>query len=78
MSKLFSPLLWFLFTAFCDWSEKWRHFVTQWEAKSKQIVTSSHAFSRAYLWFHVIALNSDWFIALFASVVTGQSSEHSI
>ena len=38
------------------------------------IVPRSHAFSRAWRLSHVFALNSDWFIALFASVMIGQSN----
>ena len=34
----------------------------------------SHAFSRAWRRLHVFASNSDWFIALFTSVVIGQSN----
>ena len=34
----------------------------------------SHVFSRAWRRLHVFALNSDWFTALFASVVIGQSN----
>ena len=37
------------------------------------IAPRSHAFSRALRRLHVFAWNSDWFIALFASVVIGQS-----
>ena len=36
----------------------------------------SHAFSRAQRRLHVFALNSDWFIALFAPVVIGQSNHY--
>ena len=32
-----------------------------------------HVLSCARHWLHVFALNSDWFIALFAPVVIGQS-----
>ena len=34
----------------------------------------SHVFSRAWPRLHVFALNSDWFIVLFARVVIGQSN----
>ena len=37
--------------------------------------------SRALRWLHVLAPNSDWFIALFASAVIGQSDyecEHAV
>ena len=51
-----------------------RHFFNQWEAKPKPIVTWSQAFSRAWRRLHELALNSDWFIALFASVVIGKSN----
>ena len=43
------------------------HFLIQWE--TKPIVFSPHAFSRAWRQLHVFASNSDWFIALFMSVV---------
>ena len=51
-----------------------RHFLDQWEAKPKPIAIWTRVFSRALRRSHVIALNSDWFIALFASVVIGQSN----
>ena len=33
-----------------------------------------HVFSRAWRRLHLFALNSDWFIALFACIVIGQSN----
>ena len=49
-----------------------RHFLDQ--GKAKTIVSWSHAFSRAFHRLHVFASNSDWYIALFPSVVIGQSN----
>ena len=49
-----------------------RHFLNQWKAKT--IVSWSYAFSRAWHRLHVFASNSDWFIALFQSVVIGQDN----
>ena len=46
------------------------NFLNQWEVKP--IVNCSHAFSRAWRRLHVSASNSDWFVALFPSVVIGQ------
>ena len=43
-------------------------------SKSKPIVCWSHAFSRAWRYLHAFASSSDWFIALFTSVVIGQSN----
>ena len=37
-------------------------------------MTWSHVFSRAWRRLHAFASNSDWFIALFTSVVIGQSN----
>ena len=42
--------------------------------KPKPIVPRWHVFSRAWHRLHVFALDSDWFIALFASVVIGQNN----
>ena len=69
-----SRLLWFRFTTLCDWLKNSRHFFDQSEAKLKPIVTCSHAFSRAWRKIYAFASSSDWFIALFASVVIGQSN----
>ena len=74
VSKVISRLLWFCFTALCDWSPKSRHFLNQWEAKAKPIVPRSHAFSRAWRRLHVFASSSDWSIVLFKSVVIGRSN----
>ena len=41
------------------------------KTKTKRVLP--HAFSRAWCRLHVFALSSDWFIALFASLVIGQS-----
>ena len=51
-----------------------RHFLNQWESKPKPIVSSPHAFSRAWRQLHVFALNSDWLVVLFTSVAMGQSN----
>ena len=51
-----------------------RHFLNQWGTKPKQIVTCSHAFSRAWRRLLVFALSSDWFIVLLTFVVVGQSN----
>ena len=67
-----SPLPWFYLTTQCDWLENSCHFLNQSEVKQKPSVTCSHAFSRPRP-LHVFASSSDWFIALFASVVIGQS-----
>ena len=61
-----SRLLWFCFTAFYDWLEKFA------QAKPKPTVTWSHAFSRAWRRLHEFASDPDWFIALFTSAVLGQ------
>ena len=50
------------------------HFLNQSAAKPKPIVPYSHAFSRASRRLHIFDSISDWFIALFASVVIGQSN----
>ena len=51
-----------------------RQFVNQWEAKPKPNAPCKRGFSRAFSNLLVTARNSDWIIALFASVVIGRSS----
>ena len=48
-----------------------RHFPNR--EKPKLIVTCSYAFNRAWRWLYVFDSNSDWFIALFAYLLIGQS-----
>ena len=43
-------------------------------SKTKLIATCTRAFSRALRRLHVIALLSDWLIALFRSVVIGRNN----
>ena len=52
----------------------WGEFFSQLEAKPKPITTCTRDFFRAFSKLQVIARNSDWFIALFAPVVIGQSN----
>ena len=54
---------WFCFTIFCDWL-------------TKPVPSCSHAFSRAWRRLRVFASSSDWFVALFESLVIGQSKYH--
>ena len=58
----------------CDWLAKLTPLCQPIGKKTKNNVTLSHAFSRAWRRLRVIALNSDWFIALLAPVVIGQSN----
>ena len=51
-----------------------RQFFSQWEAKPKPIAPCTGNFFRASGKLQVISRNSDWFMALFASVVIGRSS----
>ena len=51
-----------------------RQFFNQWEAKPKPITPCTRDFSRALSELQVIARIYDWFIALFAPVVTGRSN----
>ena len=51
-----------------------RQFVNQIQAKPKTIVTCPRDFSRALCELQLIAMNSDWFFALFAPVVIGQNN----
>ena len=51
-----------------------RQYFNQWEAKPKPIASCTRDFSRASSKLQVISRNSDWFMALFASVVIGRSS----
>ena len=55
--------------ALSDWLKISRQFFNQWEAKPKPIAPCSRDFFRTLSKLQVIARNSDWFIALFASVV---------
>ena len=63
-------LLWFYFTTRCDWLIK----LNQQDVKPKPIAPLLHVFSCAWRRLNVFALNSDWFIALLAPVVIGQSN----
>ena len=51
-----------------------RLFFNQWEEKPKPIAPCSRDFSRALSKFHVVAMNSDWFISWFAAVVIGRNN----
>ena len=53
--------------------KKQLHFLNQSILKPKLIPTCSQSF-RAWRWLHVFACRSDWFIAMFVSVVIGQSN----
>ena len=74
VSYVLAILLWFCITTLCDWLMKRVPLSQPIRCKPKPTVTRSHVFSRAWRRLHVFALNSDWFIALFASVVIGQSN----
>ena len=50
------------------------HLLNQSAGKPKPNMPCSHAFTRVWRRLHIFALISDWFIALFASVVIGQSN----
>ena len=50
------------------------NLLNQSAAKPKPIMPCSHAFSLTWHRLHIFASISDWFIALFASVVIGQSN----
>ena len=50
----------------------------QWEAKVKPIAPCTRDFSRALNKLQVIAMNSHWFIALFAAVVIGRRNSFGI
>ena len=51
-----------------------RHFLSQWESKTKPILFLPHAFSRAWRQLHVLISNSDWLVVLFISVAINHSS----
>ena len=51
-----------------------RQFINQGKGKPKPIATLTRGFSRALSKLHGIATNSDWFIALFAPAVIGESN----
>ena len=57
-----------------DYLENFAQVFSQREAKQKPIVLFTRDFSRALSKWQVISRNSDWFMALFASVVIGRSS----
>ena len=58
----------------CDWLTKLAPLSQPMRCKTKTNRPRSHEFSRAWRLLHVFALNSDWFIALFAPVVIGQGN----
>ena len=63
-------LLWFCFTALCDWFKKnSRHLINQSDAKPEPFATWSHAFSRAWRRLRVCASSSHWFVSLFTFIV---------
>ena len=51
-----------------------RQFFNQWEVKPKSIAPRTRDFSRASSELQVIAMNGDWFTALFVRVVIGRSN----
>ena len=51
-----------------------RQFFNQWEVKPKPIAPRTRDFSRASSELQVIAMNCDWFTALFVRVVIGRSN----
>ena len=57
-----------------DWLKDSRQFFNQWDAKPKPIAPCTRDFSRASSELQVIARNCDWFMALSAPVVIGQSN----
>ena len=72
--KIYSRLLWFYFTTLCDWLAI---RVPLSQPIGKQTKTNRAllaAFSRAWRRLPEFASTSDWFIALFPSVVIGQSN----
>ena len=71
LSKVITELLWFCLTTLCDWLKNSRQLLNQSDAKTKLIVTWSHAFPREFRRLRLFALSSHWFIVLFSFVVIG-------
>ena len=71
--QIILQLLWFGIATVCDLLKKSRATFRS-EVKPKPIVTCLHAFFRAWGRLHVFASSSDWFIALFTTVVISQSN----
>ena len=57
----------------CDWFKNLAPLSQQIRSKTKTIMTYLHAFSRPWRRLNVFSWNSNWFIGLSTSVVTGQS-----
>ena len=74
--KIFVVLFCFCFTTLCDWLAKFAPLFQPMRSKTTTTVrvSRSHAFSRACRLLHEFASSSDWFVAQFTSVVTGQSN----
>ena len=74
MSKVITRLLWFCVTKLCDWLTKLAPLFQPMRSKTKtNCDLVARVFPRLASVVHVFALNSDWFVALFVSVVIGQS-----
>ena len=74
MSKVISRLLNFFLLHSVRLVSKTRATFSTNETKPKPIVIFSHAFSRAWHQLQIFASHSDWLIALFTSVMIGQSN----
>ena len=74
MSKVIARLLWFCITTLCDWLTELAPISQPMRCKKPKPIVSCSWFSRAWRQFYVFALNSDWFIALFAPVLIGPSN----
>ena len=75
MSKVIAFLHWFCITTPCDWLIKFAPLSQPIRCKSK---TNRALLARVFLLLVLVtcvfALNSDWFVALFAPVVIGQGN----
>ena len=69
VSKVIKRLCLFCLTALCDWLAKLITFLTN-QKQAKPTAAWLHAFSRAWQRSRVFASSSDWFMALFVSIVT--------
>ena len=67
-----SRSLWFCFTSICDWLAKLAPHFQPMRYKTNRVLLA-RVFARLML-VTCISLNSDWFIALFAPVMIGQSN----
>ena len=74
MSKVILQLLWFCIATVCDWLKHLVPLSQPIRSKTKTNHDLPAGVFQTWLWLHVFASSSDWFIGLFKIVVIGQSN----